>query len=533
MATEFSTLASRIFQVTCIALVASGTGFRFANLDSKVYGNDESITIVRVAGFTTSAFRELIFTGQEIAVSEIQKSLEPSSATSVKDTVGSLAAQVPQHSPLYFILARLWAEQFGTSIAATKTLPVLISLLIFPSIYWLCRELFNSPLVAWSGMAMIAISPFHILYAQESRPYSLFSVATLLSSALLLRAVSTSSKRSWATYALGTVLGLYSQLLFLITLVGHGLYVIISDRGRIGRATIGYLVAASAAVISFFPWVVIIATGLPQIERTMGWTATGLPLSSMVKSWVGDLSRLFVDTGKMGPDIQRDTVLFVAVTALAIGVLTLVGYSLWFLFRNTPRRTSSFIFVSIAVSSLPMIAVDLILGRHMSTIGRYLIPCFLGIQIAVAYCLAAKVNSVKLERWNLWLWRTIAVIVVVCGMGSSLLMSKAAVWWNWGPPFSYYPALARIINQSENPLVVSDCRTMEIVSLSYLLHREAHLFLVRDRTPETSLADRDVFVFRPTHELKAELEKSYRMDLLHKNGELWRLTEMSRPVPQK
>ena len=39
--------------------------------------------------------------------------------------------------------------------------------------YWLCLELFESSVTAWLAVAIIAISPFQIVYAQEARPYSL------------------------------------------------------------------------------------------------------------------------------------------------------------------------------------------------------------------------------------------------------------------------------------------------------------------------------------------------------------------------
>lgn len=45
-------------------------------------------------------------------------------------------------------------------------------------------------------MALIAVSPFHVLYAQEAREYSLWTVTILLSSAALLRAMRVKTKLS-------------------------------------------------------------------------------------------------------------------------------------------------------------------------------------------------------------------------------------------------------------------------------------------------------------------------------------------------
>jgi uncharacterized membrane protein len=445
--------------------------------------------------------------------------------------VKSLALEVPQHAPLYFIMARLWAEGFGTSVAATKTLPALLSLLIFPCLYWLCRELFGSSLVAWTAMVLIAISPFHVLYAQEARPYSLLSLATLLSSAALLRAIRNQTKLSWTMYAAAITFGLYSQLLFVLVLVGHGIYVIITERFRPSAVFVGYAVSSLVALVTIAPWLVIVARNFPRIESTMNWTATALPFSSMVKAWVGDFSRLFVDSGRMGPDLQDNIILLVGLGALTVAFFGLTLYSLWSLHRNMRTRVWLFVFILAGTSSTSLIAADFILGRHLSTIGRYLIPSFLGLQLAVAYLLSGKINTASGSAWRRCAWRQIAIAVALSGVASCALMSQAAVWWNWGPPIYYYPSLARIINRNSHALVISDGPAMEIFSLSYLLEPETRLQLGTRIVPDISVADRDIFLFRPSEALRIELAKKYGLELLHARGEVWQLKKPSTATP--
>lgn len=233
-----------------VIILAVGIFFRFVNLDRKVYWQDETATSLRIAGHTKEEFVQQVFNGQLISVEELrQRYLYLNSSTSWFDTVKALTGR-PEHSPLYYLMARFWAQCFGTSVAVMRSLPALISLLIFPSIYWLCLELFESSLVGWVAVALIAVSPVHVLYAQEARQYSLWTVSILLSSASLLRATRLKTNRSWGIYAATMALGLYSHLFFGLIALGHGIYILATEPKRdrhwgyqLSRNAIAYLLA--------------------------------------------------------------------------------------------------------------------------------------------------------------------------------------------------------------------------------------------------------------------------------------------------
>lgn len=83
---------------------------------------------------------------------------------------------------MYFVMVKQWVQWFGNSITITRSFSALVSLLAFPLIYLLCQELFNSSVIGWIAVSLLAVSPLHILYAQEARSYSLWTVTILLSS---------------------------------------------------------------------------------------------------------------------------------------------------------------------------------------------------------------------------------------------------------------------------------------------------------------------------------------------------------------
>ena len=215
---------TRLWFFVLVPLVL-GIFFRFVNLDRQVYWGDEIFTSLRIAGHTVTEIEGDVGDGRPVSIETLHAYQYPAPHKSAADTVKGLASEEPQHVPLYFLVARLWVEQFGNSIAVTRSLSAFISLLTFPCLYWLCRELFESPTVKWVALALVAVSPVHVVYAQEARPYSLYIVVVLLSSAALLRAIRVDTIASWSVYACTVALGLYTQLLFGLVVIWHGVYV--------------------------------------------------------------------------------------------------------------------------------------------------------------------------------------------------------------------------------------------------------------------------------------------------------------------
>ena len=218
-----------------IAVLVIGIFFRFVNLDRKFYWIDETYTSLRVSGYTEAQIIKKISYKQIVLPSDLQKYQQINSEHNLTHTLHSLVTEDPQHPPMYYILARWWAQWFGSSVTAMRSLAAVISLLVFPAIYWLAWELFESSTVAWMAIAIFAISPYHILFAQEARQYSLWTLTTILSSAALLRATRATDENQnptrlvyhWTIYALMTAMGLSTHLLFVCVAAAHAIYITI------------------------------------------------------------------------------------------------------------------------------------------------------------------------------------------------------------------------------------------------------------------------------------------------------------------
>ncbi|ELR97336.1 glycosyltransferase family 39 protein [Gloeocapsa sp. PCC 73106] len=215
-----------VFLMVIILLL--GIFFRWANLEKKTFTGDESITSVRSSGYAYDEIASSIPRDRIITAAAIEKYRQIEPNKSLFDTIRVTANYAPQHTPLYFILVRIWMQCFGNSAMVMRTFSVLTSLLIFPVIYWFSLELFGSSQVAWMAMILVAISPIYIINAQVARPRAFWVLMILLSSLTLLRAIKFDNPKSWALYGITTALSLYSFLFSSLIVVAQAIYVFCS-----------------------------------------------------------------------------------------------------------------------------------------------------------------------------------------------------------------------------------------------------------------------------------------------------------------
>ncbi|MGF1479318.1 MAG: glycosyltransferase family 39 protein [Cyanophyceae cyanobacterium] len=495
-----------------IVLILVGIFFRFYNLERKVYWYDETMTSLRISGHTQSELVEQVFDGRTISVEELLHYQYPNRVKGLHDTLDALAGN-PEHSPLYYLMARGWLQIFGNSVTTIRVLSALISLLVLPCIYWLCLELFGSSLVGWVATALIAISPFHILYAQEAREYSLWTVTILFSGAALLWTRGRKDWLSWGVYSVSVALGLYVHPFSGFVSVGHGIYILMSERCRWSQRVQAYFLSSFVGVLLFVPWLwIVIARFSDFLANTdsVNRTRSGfLPLF-----WGLNLSRIFIDFNQGTSPLSPLHYLCAA----------LAGYALYYLCRHASPSTWVFVITSVGVTGIALIAPDIILGGRRSSITRYAIPCYLGIQIAVAYLLTMKL-SLKRPSQQRQRWRGVAIALIFSGVLSAIVSSQIPVWWHKSYAKSRYnPPIARTFNSAIEPLVISNEIPGRVLSLAHLLNPQVHLQLVTaSDTPTIDSNFKTVFLYRPSDTLLQALQKKHRFEKIQ--PWVWQLTD--------
>ncbi len=473
-----------------VAAVVLGVFFRLADLGGKVYWHDEVFTSIRAVGYVGDDIEPAIFNGQILSADELLTYQRRVPDQGLDDTLYSLTTH-PEHPPLYYMLVRLWMGAFGDSVAAVRSLSAVFSLLAFPALYWLCQELFEVPLVGWMAIALFAVSPFHVLYAQEARHYSLWTLMTILSSAALLRALRGNRLGAWGLYALTLTVGFYTSLLSALVAIAHAICVVGSKKCRWTQSLRNFGLAGLVSVVAFAPWIGVLLRNWLLFRNKTGWVAASVPKSFLFKIWGLHLSSDFIDLG-----LPIDHVYTYGAPALA---LALVGYALIQLCRDNPRQTWLLVIGLIGLTIMAFIVPDLFLGGRRSSQTRYFVPLLLGAQLAVAYLLTTQL--LRSPSTQQWIWRSITGIVITAGVISCAISAQADTWWT--KVVSYVnPEIARIVNQADNPLVIGikgDVALGNIISLSYLVDADVKFQLLNEPTVPTipdTVGDR--FLYFPT-----------------------------------
>ncbi|MEQ9236747.1 glycosyltransferase family 39 protein [Coleofasciculus sp. E2-BRE-01] len=513
------------FHLFVLGVLILGIFFRFVNIDRKIYEFDEVYTSLRISGYTMAEMEQELRNGQVISIKDLQKYQAPNPEKNLVDTIKGLALEESQLTPLYFILARFWVQWFGDSVAVTRSLSACISLLAFPAIYWLCQELFTSWRIGWIAMALIAISPVHVIYAQVARFYSLWTVLILLSSAALLRAIRVKTNLGWGIYSLTVILGIYTHLYFGLVAMGQGIYVISIKGFRFSKTLIYYILASLVGLITFSPWLLILITS-PNPE-TLQWTQYKQPLFAITVRWVDMVRSAFMDIG-VSPinqvTLKPELVPFILIT------LTSIIYAIYFICRNTPQRVHFFVLTLISSVGLTLVLADFIF-QHRYGATKYILPSILGIQLAFAYLIATKLNDSFSHRWQQRLWKTLTSMLLGMGIISCTISAQAEIWWNSHPHVSHdIPSIADLVNQSPQPLVISDYDDLKFIQvLGYQLEPKVQLLLVeKPSIAKVPTGFSDVFLYRPSESLRTGLVKKYNTQIKRIYPPLWKLENHTR-----
>ncbi len=506
-----------------LVVITLGIIFRFVNLDKKIYWGDETFTSLWISGYSATEVIEQIYDKQPIEIKALKKYQQVTAEKSYIDTINQLEGQ---HPPLYYVLAKFWNQYIGNSIAKTRGFSAFISLLSMPCLYWFCRELFISNLTAWMAVTLFAISPFHLLYAQEARQYSLWIMVIILSSLALLRALRLRSRIHWCVYAVSVALSLYTSLNSILFIVGHGIYVFLKEGFEQRRIVINYTLASLTGILAFLPWLI----NINEINAA-GWTAEDFGVLLLAGKWLANITRVFFDV--ISFDNSTPIIRLLPLIPSTLALLFLIGYSIYYLIRNTQKKIWLFVLTLILSTALLLALPDIILGGRRSGVARYVIPSFLGIQLAVAFLLSNKISSFN-YRGEKKLWELVTVGVLAAATISCIVILQAGIWWNKGSEGDEnIMEVISVVNQAPNQLIISDASPIRILSFSHHIDSNARFLLLTEPSLTNIPNDfNNIFLFLPSSQLKQHLKQSHKyiLESIHQKPPLWRLVKSQKDL---
>jgi uncharacterized membrane protein len=493
-------------------IVLLAVSFRFAGNDRKLFWFDE-IASVKWSSAQDIEHSLLERAGRPLAPSEVRELLAVNVEGGVRAVVESVIRDDPQHGPLFYILLNRWALIMGDSLSDLRAFPALAGLLLLPCLYFFCRQLGCARLSAWIAVALVAISPFHIVYAQEIRQYTLWLLIVVLASMALIWALKTRGCLRWGLYGLLVAIGLYVHLLFCFVVAAHAGYVVgcfFARTARNNRATarqdvLAYSLSTAFGMLLFSPWIWVVLTHLSTAVDHLSWSSSEVDLSHLLAMWGYNYSAVFLDTGQAlkylsDPDWTIYLIFLLRAVLLVPPMLAVI----WLL-RSPKHDLSLFLLPLILVPFLGLAIPDLLLGGMRSGGGnRFLAPSYLGLQIALATWIGSQLSGSS-ESPKPKAAGTILVIYLVMGAYSGLVFVNSDTWWNKTIGHFNMEA-AKTINIEEQPLVILGSKT-DLLSLAFAADDHVTLVLHSGEfTPDARADYNAVFYLDPPESIIAALE---------------------------
>lgn len=510
---------SRWFQVLVVVVFGLGVFFRIAGLGTKIYSHDEAYTSMYAVGYRTGYVFTSLWDGEDKTVEEVQGFLRPNEDIDLTEALSQLAIYSPHQAPLFFLLAHYWVQFIGYTPAALRGLAALFGLLSIPAMYWFSRELFRSSRTALVSTAFFAISPFHILFSQDARPYSLWTLATILSSAALLRAIQKNNINAWMLYSLTLILGVYSHQLFILVAVVHGFYFIGIHLTHYQQKYMGFLLASLFAFLAYAPWLYFVITRWQQIARQVDVLSMQTAWYRFIQRWILLFSSPLLDL-----DFNSNTA-NLAPYFLRLLILIFTVYAFLFLLKQGTKQEKLLLTLIYIITIGIFIVLDLFFGGMRSITGRYFVPANTATIMVAAYFITNKLDRAPQKTGIKW--RVIISALMITSIFSNVNSLLAETWWN-KELSRVQPEFVNEINREQTLLIVSGYHPTnlgDVLLLSFEIDSDVHFRLYEDPANIRYLNNyQNTYWFPGSYEEIQEVSRNKRLlvsEVL--TGILWRI----------
>jgi mannosyltransferase len=154
--------------------------------------------------------------------------------------------------PLHQVVVRLFIAILGTSEFSVRLPSVLAGVLSVVLVYAITTRLFNKSAGLVAGL-ILAISPFHVWYSQDARPYALLIVLSLASVWFFLNLRDRPNFIGFTGYVVTTTLAMYTHVYALFLLLFQNLYMLYSWR-KPARLGLKWIVSQATVLVLSVPW---------------------------------------------------------------------------------------------------------------------------------------------------------------------------------------------------------------------------------------------------------------------------------------
>ncbi len=175
------------------------------------------------------------------------------------------------HPPLYYLFLHFWLDVFPAGELSIRLPSAVFGVLSVFMAYLLGARVYG-PFAGLVAATILALSPWHLVYAHLARMYTPLLFFSLCSTYFLYRILETPRRLDVVLYVLTTILALYTQNMAVFMVVGQNIYYLcrwLSAR-RNGGAPVSFVnwcLIQIGIVTIYLPWIwVTVFTKLTQIQ---------------------------------------------------------------------------------------------------------------------------------------------------------------------------------------------------------------------------------------------------------------------------
>lgn len=173
-----------------------------------------------------------------------------------------------RHPPFYYFLLKAWLK-IRDSIFMMRLLSVLLGTVTVLLFYHFAKLLFSESIAIISAL-LLATSPYHIYYSQETRMYTLETFLFLSASYLLFQALKKGRKSFWTLYSFNVLLSLYTHYYTIFLLLSHFLFLLhyyFKNNQHRKKFFINWSLSLFPSLLLMLPWIPTVRT---QIHSQSG-----------------------------------------------------------------------------------------------------------------------------------------------------------------------------------------------------------------------------------------------------------------------
>lgn len=303
------------------------------------------------------------------------------------------------HPPLYYLVLKIWANVFGWSELALRSLSVIFygaSIAVAGSFV---KKHFNARAAVYV-LAVLLLAPLLMRYGFEIRMYAMASLIGVIATATLVRAHSSRQWTGWLIYGALVALGMYTLYYLALLWLAHLAWLVVMDAGRLRKSSwkeCRWIGAYTFSLLLFLPW---LSSFLKQVGNG-ALAPIGQPMNLEQLVGIVSFNTIYQPLWQLGviASILVMAIIFVSVRSIVITFHV--------------KKKNDILWLLVSYISVPIMLLMVISLYKPMYVERYLAHVAIGLAMLVGVSLALSTERKSREVWRI----SPLVLLVVMAVG--------------------------------------------------------------------------------------------------------------------